>query len=437
MNSSTNQTALAVVGGVRTPFVKAFSQFEGLRADELGRLAVTGVLERIGMTPHDIDEVVMGNVSSPAETSNIARVISLKSGIPEDRPAHTVNRNCASGMESVISGWQILREGRARTVIAGGAESMSNVPLLWNQGMKRWLMSFQRASMMQRVKLLTQLKSKYLKPVAGLELGLTDPVCGLNMGETAEVLAKEFQISRAAQDEFALHSHQRATAAWDRCFYKGEVVPVETREGRVEKDIGPRSQQTLEALARLKPIFDTQNGTVTAGNSCPITDGAAALVLMLPEQAEAKGLEPLGYIRGFSVVGCDPRRMGLGPVYAVSKLLESSGLTLQDFDLFEITEAFAAQVLACFQAFDSETFAQQELGRSHAMGEIDPDKLNVHGGTIALGHPVGVTGTRLILTLMRSLQERKLQRGIATLCVGGGQGVAIWVERTLEHDASS
>lgn len=427
---------LAIVAGVRTPFAKAFTALAKVPADELGRIAVEAALSRCEISPSDVDEVVIGNVAGPPESSNVGRVIALRAGVPHDRPAHTVNRNCASGMESVFSAWQIVREGRAEVVVAGGAESMSNIPLLWNRRMQPWLLKFSRASALERVKLLSQLKPSFFKPVAGLELGLTDPVCGLNMGETAEVLAKEFQISREDQDKFALRSHQRATGAWEQCFYKDEVTPVPVPgEDSVTTDVGPRENQSLEALAKLRPFFDSKTGTVTAGNSCPITDGAVALVVMSAEQARAKGLEPLGYLRGYAVAGCDPRRMGLGPVFATHKLLQSSGLSLKEFDLVEINEAFAAQVLSCLQAMASREFAERELGTPQPIGEIDPERLNIHGGAIALGHPVGASGTRLILTLLRSLKESGGQRGLATLCVGGGQGAAVWVERTLENNA--
>ncbi len=428
---------LAIVSGTRTPFVKAFPEFADIPADELARVVLEDALAQCGLKPQDVDEVVFGNVAGPAETANIARVIALRAGVPHDRPAHTVNRNCASGMESVFSAWQVIREGRANTVVAGGTEAMSQVPLLWNREMQQWLLSLRKASLAKRLKLITQLRPRFFRPIAGLELGLTDPVCGLNMGETAEVLAKEFQVSRQEQDSFALASHQRATAAWERCFYKGETTPVirPSDQKRVERDVGPRATQSKEALAKLKPIFDRENGTVTPGNSCPITDGAAALVLMTPDRADSLGLEPLGYLRGYAVAGCDPRRMGLGPVYATHRLLQSTGLELQDFELFEINEAFAAQVLACTRALSSKSFAEKELGRSTAVGEIDLDRLNINGGAIALGHPVGTSGTRLILTLLRALKDTSQNRGLATLCVGGGQGAAVWVERTLEDQA--
>ena len=249
------------------------------------------------------------------------------------------------------------------------------------------------------------------------------------MGQTAEILAKEFGIGRAEQDAFALASHQKAVAAWKRGFFTDEVVPVPadlTKGEAVDRDTGPRPSQTLEALGKLPTIFDRQNGSVTAGNSCPITDGAVATVLTLADRLE--GRQPLGYIRDYAIAGCDPRRMGLGPVFAVHKFLKKTGMSLSDFELVEINEAFAVQVMACCKAMASDDFCRRELNADRAIGELDPAKLNVNGGAIALGHPVGATGTRLILTLLRALRDRGLKRGLATLCVGGGQGAAVWLE---------
>lgn len=438
---------LAVVAGVRTPFCKAFTSLSDVPADELGRVALLGALERAKVSPDNVDEVVFGNVSGQADASNLSRVIALRAGVPYESRAHTVNRNCASGMEAIFAAWHAIQEGRAEVIVAGGTESMSRVPFLWDRRMQSWLMRFQRASLWQRAKLLGELRPRHFRPIPSLELGLTDPTCGLNMGQTAEVLAKEFAVTREEQDAFALRSHQLATAAWDRCFYGGETTPVtvprethaksakhgggvavEAPPQVIDRDVGPRANQSLEALAKLKPIFDRRHGTVTAGNSCPITDGAAALVLMPASRAETHDAPPLGFIRDYAIAGCDPARMGLGPVFAIHKLLKKTGMTLADFDLFEINEAFAAQVLACRKALASADFAEDVFHESRPDGEIPLDRLNVNGGAIALGHPVGTSGTRLVLTLLRALREKKLKRGLAALCVGGGQGVAVWVE---------
>jgi len=421
---------LAVLAGVRTPFAKAFGSLANVPADQLGKVAVEGVLTRANLRPTDVGEVVFGNVAGPPEASNVGRVIALRSGIPNDRIAHTVNRNCASGIESVVSAWQILNEGRTDLIVAGGTESMSNVPLLWNRKARDFLMDFKKAGFAGKLSLfLRRFRPSLLKPVVALELGLSDPTCGLNMGQTAEILAKEFGISRAEQDQFAVMSHQRTVSAWKRGYFADEVVPVPaelTKGEAVSLDTGPRPGQSLEALAKLKPIFDRKNGSVTAGNSCPITDGAAAVVLMPADKLA--GREPLGYIRDYAIAGCDPRRMGLGPVFAIHKLLRKTGMKLADFDLIEINEAFAVQVLACKRAMASEEFARRELNDNQAVGDLDLEKVNANGGAIALGHPVGTSGTRLIITLLRALRDRGLKRGIASLCVGGGQGAAVWLE---------
>jgi acetyl-CoA C-acetyltransferase/acetyl-CoA acyltransferase len=421
---------LAVLAGVRTPFAKAFGAMANVPADQLGRLVVETVLPRAGIGPTDVGEVVFGNVAGQPDASNIGRVIALRSGIPQDRVAHTVNRNCASGMESVFTAGHILAEGRTDLIVAGGTESMSNVPLLYNRKARDFFLDWRRAGFWGKLGMVFgRVRPSLFRPVPALELGLTDPTCGLNMGQTAEVLAKEFGIGRGEQDQFALTSHQRAVAAWKRGFFADEVVPIPdewTGGVPVAMDTGPRPNQSLDALAKLKPIFDREHGTVTPGNSCPITDGAAAVVLTPADKLA--GRRPLGYIRDYALAGCDPRRMGLGPVFAIHKLLRKTGLKLADFELLEINEAFAVQILACQKAMASEEFARRELGDDKPVGELDFEKLNVNGGAIAIGHPVGTSGTRLILTLLRALRDRGLKRGLAALCVGGGQGAAVWVE---------
>lgn len=423
---------IAVVGGARTPLSKAFTDLKSQSAVQMGQHAVLDALRRCGLTPREIDELVMGNVCGQADAPNLARVVSLNAGIPNDRIAHTVNRNCASGMESVINGWQAIGLGRANTVVAGGTESMSGVPLMFrNSAAKLWMKLAKSKTVAQRVKVLSSFRPKHFKPVVGLELGLTDPACGLSMGQTAEILAKEFGISREDQDNFALESHNKALAAQEKCFLSGEIAPLDLNGKAIAKDNGPRQGQSIEALAKLRPIFD-KTGTVTAGNSCPITDGSAALVLTSPNNLDRFEKPPLGFITHYAIAGCDPRRMGLGPVYATAKLLKETGMSLSDFDLIEINEAFAAQVIACERAANSKSFCEKELGMSSALGEFPRDRLNIHGGAIALGHPVGTTGTRLILTLLRALRATGGRRGLATLCVGGGQGFAVAVETEQE-----
>ena len=421
---------IAILDGVRTPFARAFGPLAGVPAQDLGRLAATAALRRTGVRPAQVDQVIFGNVATPADCANIARVIALRAGVPQDRIAHTVQRNCASGMEAISTAAGLIQLGEATTVLAGGVESMSQIPLLYNRQATEQYMRLGRAkSFWQRTSALLGFRPRHFKPVIAVKLGLTDPVSGLIMGETAEVLVEEFGISRQAQDEFALLSHQRAVAAQERGALSEEIVPVpdDMAGAAVAEDVGPRKGQSLEALAKLKPFFK-ENGTVTVGNSCQITDGAAALVLMPGEAARAAGRQPLGYLRGFAYAGCDPARMGLGPAFATSKLLEKTGIALRDIDLIELNEAFAAQVIANEQAFASDKFAKEQLGRAQALGAIDRARLNVNGGAIALGHPVGATGTRLVLTLLKELKRRGLRYGLATLCIGGGQGGAMLVE---------
>jgi acetyl-CoA C-acetyltransferase/acetyl-CoA acyltransferase len=420
---------IAIVEGVRTPFVKAFGPLAALPAQELGVHASRALFQRAQIGPEQIDQVVFGNVAPPADAANIARVIALLSGVPQDRIAHTVQRNCASGMEAITTATQLIELRQARTVLAGGTESMSQIPLLFDRQATELFLRLGRAkSWWQSLGTLLRFRPRHFRPIPGVKLGLTDPVSGLLMGETAEVLAEDFALTRQEQDQFALESHRRAVAAQKRCVLSEEIAPIKTDNGEeIEQDVGPRENQSLESLAKLKPYFK-EGGTVTVGNSCPLTDGAAAVLVMPGDAARAEGRRPLGYLRAFQYAGCDPRRMGLGPVFATSKLLERTGLRLQDMDLIEMNEAFAAQVLANERAFASRQFAQEQLGRSEALGEIDPARLNVNGGAIALGHPVGATGTRLVITLLKELRRRGLRRGLATICVGGGQGAALLLE---------
>lgn len=424
---------LAIVAGKRTPFVKAFGALSGIAADQLGVMAVRESLKEAGLKADEVDEVVMGNVCGQSDAPNIARVIALRSGIPQDRIAHTVNRNCASGMESVFQASQIIRDGRAEVIVAGGTESMSQVPFLYNDEAKKWFMKLRKAKKIQdKLALLVQLRPSQFKPVPLLQLGLTDPTCAMNMGETAEGIADDFDISRKRQDEFAVESHLKTIKAQEAGFFNDELLLVPggiTGTAPLHEDLGPRKKQSMENLGKLKPFFRRTNGTVTVGNSCTVTDGAVSLVVMSAKTAEQRGLKPLGYMNAYSIAGCDPKRMGLGPVFAIDKLLQGTEKSMSDFDLVEINEAFAAQVLGCQAALSSPQFNKDVLKRDEPIGEVPSEKLNVNGGAIALGHPVGATGARLILTNLRALKQKELSHGLVSLCVGGGQGVAIWLER--------
>jgi len=423
---------LAIVEGYRSPFCKAGSTFKRMQADGLGAVIVRELMARSSLNYNEIDEVIIGNVAQPGHAANIARVIALQGGFGPATIAHTVNRNCASGMEAITTAANKIFAGEIEIAVVGGAESMSQIPLLFNAKMSELVMKLAaEKTLLGRLKLLSAFRPAYLRPVIGIELGLTDPVCGLNMGETAELLSREFAITRAEQDAFALLSHQRASQAQSAGLFAKEIIPVAVAphyKTIADQDNGPRAQQTLAALGNLRPYFDRLAGSVTVGNSCPITDGAVAFTVMAEVSAKQRGLQPLGYLRDYSYAGLEGERMGLGPAYSTSVLLKKTGLTMDDFDLIELNEAFAVQVLANTRAFSSDQFAQKYLRRDKALGAIDSDKLNVNGGAIALGHPVGATGGRLVLTLLHELRRRGLQRGLATLCIGGGQGASLVLE---------
>ncbi len=422
---------LAIIDGIRTPFAKAGTALKHVSADDLGTIVVKELIQRIDLDSNQIDHVILGNVAQPANAANIARVIALKAGLNQSIPAYTVHRNCASGMESLSTAANAIFSGEAEIVLAGGTESMSNIPLLFNKKMTAFFERLSRAkTLTQKLSVLTTFRPSFLKPVIGVLEGLTDPVCGLVMGLTAENLARDFSISRNDQDEFALLSHQRALNADKTGFFDKErmTLPLPPQyQSTLSTDIGPRKDQSIEALQKLRPYFDRKNGTVTVGNACPLTDGAAAVLVMAESKAKTLGLTPLGYMRGSAYAGLDPSRMGLGPVYAAHKVLEKTGLTLADMDLIEINEAFAAQVLACVKACGSQDYCQKYMN-TNALGEIDMNRLNINGGAIALGHPVGTSGTRLIITLLNALKAQRKHRGLASLCVGGGQGGACIVE---------
>ena len=419
-----------ILAGVRTPFAKAGSVFKRTPSYELGRIAAAEVIARSDLDPGRIDEVVFGHCAMPAEAANSSRIVALRAGVPEHVPAATVHRNCASGMEAVGNACMRISAGDAKLVLAGGMESMSQIPLQYTFAYADFLEGLMRAKTpLAKLAALSRFRPAMLAPRIAIAEGLTDLVCGLNMGQTAEVLSREFRITRERQDAFALQSHQRAVAARDQL--REEIVPVYAAPGYepVRDDVGPREGQTLEALARLAPYFDRRNGTVTVGNSCQITDGAVALLVGDDETAKAWSTPPLGRIRSFAFAGLAPNRMGLGPVFAISKALAKAGLSLTEIELFEINEAFAAQVLACIEAAKSESFCRDELGLDRALGEIPEERLNVNGGAIALGHPVGASGARLLLTTLLEMRRRNARLGVASLCVGGGQGAAFVLER--------
>ena len=361
-------------------------------------------------------------------------MIALEAKIPAKVPAFTVSRNCASGIESVVEAAYRIRSGDADLVVAAAVESMSRIPFLFRDDAQDiWTAVARARNLASRLAALARFRPHQFQPGVALELGLTDSVSGLNMGETAEVLAREFGIGREEQDAFAMRSHRLAAAAWNEGRMQGEVIPLPIPpkfDESAERDNGIRENQTLDALAKLKPLFDRRFGTVTAGNSSQITDGAVALVLASGERARTLGLPVMGKIRSWGFAGCDPERMGIGPVLASPiALRRAGGLTMARMERVEINEAFAAQVLACLKAFDSRSFCEVNLGTG-AVGAPALERVNVNGGAIALGHPVGASGGRLILTLLREMARANVSLGLATLCIGGGQGGAVVVERS-------
>ena len=422
---------MAIIEGVRSPIAKAGGKFKNFQAETLGARVVQEAVLRSGLDFSDYDEVIIGNVSQPTHAANVARVISLKAGFSESTIAYTVHRNCASGMESITSATEKILAGSGSVYLCGGVESMSNVPLLFGTQMKNFLETLSRArTFQQKLQTLRHFRPAYLKPIIGLMQGLRDPVSGLMMGSTAEVLAQDFGISREEQDTFALNSHLKAASAQERGIFAEEIVPIiyDLSRGKImQDDDGIRAEQSLAALAKLHPFFDPKNGTVTAGNSSQISDAAAALTLMSESEAKKRGIEPLGYMSGFAYAGLEPKRMGMGPYYATAKLFKEMGITLKDIDLIEMNEAFSVQVLANLRAFPSQHYAQAH-GFDATLGEIDESILNVNGGAVALGHPVGMTGTRLVIHLLKELRRQKKERGLATLCIGGGQGASLLLE---------
>ena len=421
---------VVVVEGVRTPYARAGTELKNVSAAELGRIVITELLARTDFDPAGLDHVISGNIAQPPDAVNVARVAALKAGVPDRVPAFTVNRLCGSGLQSIVDAYYRIAAGDAEAIVAAGVESMSQIPLLYSQESQEVFTGvFTARDLGGRLAAASKFRPRHFKPEIGLQMGLTDAVCGLNMGETAEVLAKENRISREEQDAFALRSHQRVMLARGKLAEEIVPVPIPPRYDAVAtKDNGVRENQSLEALAKLKPYFDRKFGTVTAGNSSQITDGGAAVLVMSAGAAKARGYKPLGRIRGFAFCALEPERMGLGPAVATPLALKNAGLSWADIGLVEINEAFAAQVLACARVFPSPAW-HARYGTGGPIGEIDWEKTNVNGGAIALGHPVGSSANRLVTTLLKEMRRRGAQFGLATMCIGGGQGGAVVVEQ--------
>ncbi len=421
----------AVIAGLRTPFVKSGTDFKDLSAADLGALVVNELLVRSGIPPAEFDSVVFGQVIPSPTVTLIGREMVLRTQLPRSVEAHTVARACATSIQATSDAADQIRLGHSDCAIAGGAESISDAPIFASRPLAQALVDFSRArSVAERVKILSGLRPKDFTPNPP---ALKEPTTGLTMGESAEKMAQVNGISRAAQDELAYQSHRRAAAAWEAGRFDDEVlhVPVPPRYTRVSaRDNIVRADTTVEALARLRPVFDRRYGTITAGNASPLTDGAAALIVMSEEKARALGLRPLGFVRSYAYAALDPRDQLLqGPAYAAPVALDRARLALGDMDLVDMHEAFAAQVLSNLQAFASRSFAEEKLGRAAPLGEVDPARLNVNGGSIALGHPFAATGARMILQTLRELGRRGGQHALLTVCAAGALGAAMVLER--------
>lgn len=422
--------AVYIVDGSRTPFLKAEGRPGPFRASDLAVAAARPLLARQPFEPTAFDEVILGCVMPGPDEANIGRVTALRLGCGDRVPAWTVQRNCASGMQAVDTAARNIASGASHLVLAGGTESMSHAPVLLSQAMVGWLAQWNRArTPMGRIKALAALRPKHLRPIVGLLRGLTDPVVGLSMGQTAENLAQRFGISRERMDAFALASHERLVAAFD-AGRMAEIEPVYDHRGRhFVEDTGLRRETDMAQLGRLKPVFDRPFGDVTAGNSAQVTDGAAWLILASERAVKHWGLPVLARIVDNQWAGLDPAQMGLGPVHAMTPLMRRHKIDVEEVDFWEVNEAFAAQVLACVEAWKSDEYCRAELGLNRAVGEIPHERLNIDGGAVSLGHPVGASGARLILHLAHVLERKKAARGIASLCIGGGQGGAMLIER--------
>lgn len=422
-----------IVDGARTPFLKAKGKPGPFAAADLAVSAGKLLLARQPFLPMNINEVIIGCVMPNQDEANIARIIALRLGCGKAVPAWTVQRNCASGMQAIDCAFKDIAMGRHHLVLAGGTEAMSRAPLLYNEEMVNWFVDFSSAkTIMAKFKKFIQLRPAFFSPVIALLRGLTDPIVNLSMGQTAEILAHRFQISRQAMDDFAMESHRRVALGQDKKHFE-EIVPIYDHDGNCyQADDGLRRDTTIEKLASLKPFFDKKWGAVTAGNSSQVTDGAALLLLASKEAIKEYHLPVLARIVDIEWAGVDPAEMGLGPVYATANLMNNLKFNKEDIDYWEINEAFSAQVLACLKAWESDAYCKENLNLKQAFGSLDLSRLNSDGGAIAVGHPVGASGARIALHLAQTLKRQQAKQGVATICIGGGQGGAMLIENIIK-----
>jgi acetyl-CoA acyltransferase len=425
-----NGRRVAIVEGCRTPFAKSNTAFKDMTAVELGKVAVRELIARAELDPEEIDHLVYGTVVQSVQEPNIAREVSLGSGIPPRVPSFTVGRACASANQAITSAAEHIALGHADVAIAGGAESLTDVPILFSKQMREAMVAASKArSMGERLRAFAGIRPKHLAPITP---AIAEPTTGLTMGQSAEKMAQENGITREEQDRWALRSHQLAAAATEDGRLTREIaatyLPPKYSEV-LTADNGIRGDTSLEKLSSLKPVFDRKYGTVTAGNASPLTDGASAVLLMSEEKAKALGYTPLGYIRSYAYAALAPDDQLLqGPAYAAPVALDRAGMTMKDIELLDMHEAFAAQVLSNMQWFDSKEVATRRLGRSGPIGLPPEDRINVMGGSIAIGHPFGATGGRITVSLLNELRRRGLGIGLITVCAAGAMGFAMVVE---------
>jgi acetyl-CoA acyltransferase len=426
MNQSNER--IAIIGGARTPFARARSVFHKMSPAALGGVALREAVSKTGILPHLIDEIYFGIVSAPAEGSNISREALFDSGLPPTIACTTINRYCASAMEAAAAIAAKITAGQIEIGLAGGVESISSVRALFSMEATDFFQDIAKAkSMGQRLGLLAKFKAAFLAPNAP---GIKEPTTGLSMGQSADLMARQFKVTREEQDQFALKSHQNASAAWERGFYQKHVCKVATPDGKVvERDTDVRADSKIEKLRTLKPVF-YKDGSITAANASPLTDGASAVLLMKESKAKELGLKPMGFLKSYAVGSIDIQTEPLliGPVYAIPRALKDAGITWDQLDIYEIHEAFAAQVLATVKAIESAEFCKEKLGLSSAIGKVQTDRLNVNGGSISIGHPFGATGGRMILQTLEALNERKQKYGIISVCAAGGLGSVMVLE---------
>jgi acetyl-CoA acyltransferase len=430
MDEQPARDRVAVVAGLRTPFTKAGTALKSMRTVDLGAAVVKELVARTELPVREVTLCVYGQVVPTLDWLNIAREVVLRSGLPRDIEAFSVSRACATSIQALTSAAESILAGQHDVAITGGADSMSDVPIGAGKRLAAALMEAQKArSLGSKLKAFSRLSPKDLVPPAP---GFArEPTTGQQMGEAAEKMAKLNAIPRDEQDRIALRSHQRAARAWSDGTYAAEVMHVipPPFEAAVDRDNVVREDASLEALAKLSPAFDRKHGTITAGNASPLTDGASALLVMRESKARALGYAPLGYVKSWAYAAVDPHwQLLMAPVFAAPKALARAGLRLADMDLVDMHEAFAAQVASNLKAMASKTFAAERLGLSEAVGEIDPDRLNVNGGSIALGHPFAATGGRMVLSTLRELNKRQGKHALITVCAAGGLGAALVLE---------